>query len=133
MGVKAWHIRTEQNLRESGIIVDCWGRKRRIPRYQIETNFKHCLNMACNFPVQAPACELLEYCLANIYEETLASGEWGTKMDLVNWVHDELVFEVDEDFIEPACDIIRRHTEVELFRVPIRMGFQVVDTYGSAK
>lgn len=138
LGVKMWHLNMEGKLRKmSGghaVVTDGFGRKRRIPEWQVRKMFKHCLNMACNFPVQAAACELLQLALVKMAEEFKSKGLWRNGVWFTNFVHDEVVFDVREDLIETAAEIICRHAEnaAEL-RVPVRMEYDVADRWGDVK
>lgn len=133
-GVRRWHVQMEQALYNSGVTMDVFGRKRRIPRQDIHRNPKHALNQFINFPIQSAACEYIELAMIKIREECLQMGTWMREIFQSNFVHDESCHEVPEELVGDYTPLIRRHMEnaVQL-SVPIRVNIQVVDRWGSAK
>lgn len=134
LGVRRWHILMEGRMTDTGICVDTFGRRRRILKKDIRMSYKHALNQFVNFPVQASACNLILLSLVKIVEELVARGWWLTKVFFNNFVHDELVFEVDDDIIpEVNAIIIDKMENTVRFRVPIRTDLKVVTAWGHAK
>lgn len=136
-GVKKWHTKLEQQMCNSGVISDLFGRKRRIPKSELRSSgskYKHCLNQFVNFPVQASAVALSLICMAKCREFFRSIGKWNSYVKLVNMVHDELVFEIKEEYIEEATKKIVELMENSVtFDVPIRVDAKVVERWGLAK
>lgn len=126
VGVHKWHLRMQETLYRTAECKDIFGRKRRIQKKHIKNNTKHALNQIINFGPQASACGMMLLAMSKIREECINNGTWMNSIFPQNMVHDEFVLEVDEDKIETAIDITRRHMEhcVKL-RVPIRADIDV--------
>lgn len=133
-GVQLLHINLEQVLSESGIYQDIFGRKRRISRDEIRKSPKHALNQFVNFPIQAPACELLELVMGKMRNKWITEGTYLKEVFITNMVHDELVFEVAEDrvdyYAQDIADIMENAVQL---RVPIRADVHIVDNWGQLK
>lgn len=136
-GVKKWHTKLEQQMCNTGVASDLFGRKRRIPKSELRVSggkYKHCLNQFVNFPVQASAVALSLICMSRCREFFSSIGKWNIDVKLVNMVHDELVFEIKEGYIEEANKKIAEIMENSVkFDVPIRVDSKVVDRWGLAK
>lgn len=133
-GLKIWHERMRRKLFEDGVAVDIFGRKRRIPRRDIESSAKHALNMLINFGPQASACGIFELAMVEMYDKWVTSGEWMRDVFMTNMVHDELVLEVSEnkldEVIPVVVDCMENSTQL---RVPIRTDIIVCDRWSEAK
>jgi DNA polymerase I-like protein with 3'-5' exonuclease and polymerase domains len=129
-GVARWHERMERGLHESGVGIDIFGRRRRIPRFTIQQNKKHALNQFVNFGPQAGACEMMQLSMSRIREECIGLGTWINEIVQVNMVHDEGVWEVKEDKVEQHAAIIQKHLENSVqLRVPVRTSLIVSDCW----
>jgi len=133
-GIAKWHANMEWQLRDTGVCLDIFGRKRRIRRQDLEKHYKHCLNQFVNFPVQSSACSLIQLSIVNMRKHWLAAGDWMRNIFLTNFVHDEVVFECKEEFVPHALPIIREKMEnaVQL-KVLMRVDYGVYDSWGDAK
>lgn len=133
-GIKKWHLKCEHSMKAGGVSVDIFGRKRRIPKFEISKSYKHSLNQFVNFPVQSSACAYIELALVKLREELLEQGRWMSSVVPINFVHDEIVLEVDESQVEDVSKIVLNHLEnVVKLRVPVRADLMVVDSWGDAK
>ena len=133
-GIKAWHIRSEYALREHGVSTSVFGRKRRIPKREIAASYKHALNQFVNFPVQASACEYIELCLVKMRKDWKAQQIWLDGVWPVNFVHDEIVLEVENELVPQVASETKTHLETSVqFRVPIRADVKIVEQWGKAK
>jgi len=134
IGVLMWHHRMERLLWETGVVRDVFGRKRRIPRRELERSAKHAMNQFVNFPMQCAACHLIELGLGKLRERLIERGEWMGAVLPTNMVHDEAVLEVREDKVEEVLPIVVDVMENSVqFKVPIRLDVKVVDVWGKAK
>lgn len=125
-GVARWHSRMQEVLWSKGECTDIFGRKRRIPRHQIQRHTKHALNQLINFGPQASACGMMLLAMSKIRAECVERGMWMNTIFPQNMVHDEVVLEVEKSCVDEAKEITRKHMEhcVEL-RVPIRADIDV--------
>jgi DNA polymerase-1 len=131
-GIRKWHVQSEYLMKDSGVARDIFGRKRRISKKEIRLNFKHCLNQFVNFPVQSSACALIELSLVKLRERL--SGEWMRGVKPINFVHDEIVLEVEDSLLdEVKPHVIDCLENTVQLRVPVRADMNVVQSWGDAK
>ena len=117
-----------------GVVKDVFGRKRRIRPRDIKMSAKHALNQFINFPIQSSACAYIELAMCKIREECMQMGTWMKEIFQSNFVHDEAVYETPEELVPKYVPIIQKHMENSVkFSVPIRVNFQIVDSWGAAK
>ena len=133
-GVRNWHVRMRRQMHETGVVTDIFGRKRRIPKIIVRENEKHALNMIVNFGPQSSACAMIELAMVNMREHFIEQGTWMNRVWLTNMVHDEIILEVENEFIDEVIPVIQDKMEhaVQL-RVPVRTSICVVDKWGQAK
>jgi len=133
-GVKAWHDRCSTAMYNAGVVRDIFGRKRRISKREIATSAKHALNQFINFNPQASGCGILELAMVRMREEWVAEGTWLKEIFMVNMVHDELDFEIQEDKLDKYIPRIQYHMEnVVQLKVPLRSAISVGDNWAEAK
>jgi DNA polymerase-1 len=133
-GVRKWHIQMEEWLKSVGICTDVFGRKRRISKKDIHMNFKHALNMFVNFPIQSSACAYIELAQANIRQETIKTSDWMNTIYPINFVHDEVCYEVKDEDAHRHKATVQRYLETSVkFKVPIRADVKLVDSWDKAK
>lgn len=132
--VREWHIRMEKCLYGSRTCVDIFGRKRRILKQHLINNPKNALNMIVNFAPQSSGCGILELAMGKLREYWLDAGLWLNGIYPIGMIHDETIFEVEEELIEDACKILQEYMEqcVQLL-VPLRVETKIVDKWGNAK
>jgi DNA polymerase-1 len=105
-GVRAWIERTLADARRDGWVRTLAGRRRLVP----EVNEKNRMareaaeRVAVNTPIQGTCADMIKLAMIQIHrrlEETAPGGR------LVCQVHDELVFSLPKDRVEPATAMIR--------------------------
>jgi len=133
-GVHAFHVRMEHQMEMSPVTKTIFGRKRRIPKHEVQKNWKHSINQFINFPPQSAACDFIQLSAVKIRQDFIERGTWLNKVLPTNIIHDELVFECDEDYVEEATEVVRYHMEhaVQL-RVPVRTDIVICDNWGEVK
>ena len=132
--VRHWHLRMERCLWDTGLCVDIFGRRRRIPMQIVRRNPKHALNMLVNFSPQASACAMLELAMVKLREYFIKSEDWLKTIWPTNMVHDEIVFEVTNDKVDEFAAIIRSFLETPVkLHVPVRADIKVCENWGQAK
>jgi len=133
-GVHAYHVRCEQQMDMAPVTKNIFGRKRRIPKHEVQKSYKHAINQFINFPPQSAACDFIQLASIKIREAMIGNGSWLTRVWPTNIVHDELVFECDEDYLDEAVPIVQYHMEhaVQL-RVPVRTDIVICDNWGEVK
>lgn len=129
--VREWHNQMERVLMSTGTCTDVFGRKRRIPKYEIRKSKKHALNQLVNFGPQASACHLGQLCLSKLWDRWTRKGSLFNEVLITNFVHDEAVFEVLEDKADDYSAEIRDTFETAVdFRVPIRFEIKKAPNWG---
>ncbi len=110
-GISRYMADTLEQAREHGFVTTLFGRKTHLPAIKGKTvgERQGAERQAINAPIQGTSADLIKRAMARIGPALLAAGIDRTRMLLQ--VHDELVFEVPEDEIEPASAVIRRVME----------------------
>mgnify|MGYP003643422839 CR=1 FL=1 len=133
-GVNNWHMRLSNILRTTAEYADIFGRKRRIPPQDVHKSYKHALNQLVNFGPQASACGMMQLSMTKMREHFTELGTWFKDIYPVNMVHDEIVFEVREEYIEDAIPVVVEYMENAVsIEVPCRTDYTIVDSWGDAK
>jgi DNA polymerase I len=118
-GVRAFLDRQIKLAREQGYVETIFKRRRYIPEIR-DRNFNmraYGERNAQNSPLQGSAADLIKVAMTRIHH---AIRDAGLRSRMVLQVHDELVFEVPPEELEPMMDLVRSRMEnvVEL-RVPL--------------
>lgn len=109
-GVKTFIDQTMQEAKRTGFVTTMLGRRRLLPdltskNYQARSMAER---MAVNTPIQGTAADLIKLAMLAVDRAVKKSG---LEARMILQVHDELVFEVPEEEIEPAADLIKREME----------------------
>lgn len=120
-GVKAFMDAMRATATENGYVSTLLGRRRYIP--EIHSNNpgirQAAERAAINMPVQGTAADIIKLAMIHLDRE-LAHHHTGTQMVLQ--VHDELVFDVPRDDLEPVAALVQRAMEGALgLSVPIEV------------
>lgn len=133
-GVRTWHGKMERLMYATGVAQDLFGRKRRISAAAIRKSPKHALNQFINFIPQASACSIGLHSMIKMRERFMDMGVWLNGVNPQNFIHDEVVLEVDEHLVCEARSVVVDCMENSLrLRVPIRTEALVVDSWGECK
>ncbi len=132
-GVKKFIQKTIAEVRESGVAVTLFGRKRPIPdmhsRNPNARSFAE--RTAVNTPLQGTAADLIKLAMIRI-DEILRREKLETKMLLQ--VHDELVFEAPPAEAEQVSKMVKREMEsVHRLDVPLIVDVGVGENWRDAK
>lgn len=132
-GIGKYHKRQEHALQQREV-KDIFGRKRRFDLREIRVNKRHCLNMAYNAPIQMSGAGIMYLALHKCRNEFKKHGWWLRKVNLVNAIHDELVFEIQEEILDMVMETaIYQMEHVVQLKVPLRVDAVVVDRWSDAK
>jgi DNA polymerase I-like protein with 3'-5' exonuclease and polymerase domains len=105
-GLKRWWQEQHAFGRQYGYVVTAFGRRYPVPditselggfRSKAERN-------ATNGPIQGTSADITKLSMGLIYKECKKRG-WLEKVHLLITMHDELVFEIDDDILAEAIDI----------------------------
>ncbi|WP_417682538.1 DNA polymerase I [Pseudidiomarina aquimaris] len=101
-GVQDYMERTRQQAKRDGYVETLFGRRLHLPeiRAQNGARRKAAERAAINAPMQGTAADIIKYAMIKVaefmHQEVKDEQAW-----LIMQVHDELVFEVKEEFVEP--------------------------------
>jgi DNA polymerase-1 len=118
-GVARYRADIMEETRERGYVSTLFNRRRYLPNIHHEKQRvrAEAERMAINTPIQGTAADIIKKAMINIYNR-LERETFRTKLLLQ--VHDELVFEVPEDEIEPIQAMVKEEMEgVHKLRVPL--------------
>lgn len=133
---------TKEFAREQGYTETLFGRRRYFKDIKSKLPFIRAMaeRMAINAPVQGSVADLIKIGMKNSYQVLLDNG-LDKKAKLILQIHDELIYEVDEDSIEIVTKLVSRAMENAvpesflqgLQEIPFRVSVGVGDTYGDLK
>ncbi|HWT11227.1 MAG TPA: DNA polymerase I [Allosphingosinicella sp.] len=107
-GIRTYIGDTLAQARETGFTTTLFGRKTHFPRIKSHNQGERqgAERAAINAPIQGTSADIIKRAMVRIYPELEAAGL--TRVRMLMQVHDELVFEVPEEEVEPAAELIRR-------------------------
>lgn len=122
--IKKWHEKIIAHARKEGFVENEHGRKRWFehagtnhPRYQAEID-----RIAINMPIQSLGADIIKRAMIESAELLEKKGWKGRKAKLLLSIHDELIFEVDDDILKEAEQILKHCMEnVYKLTVPIQV------------
>lgn len=122
-GVRVYMDRVVREAEEQGYLETLLGRR----RYFSETTGR-AEREAINFPVQGSAADIMKLAMLRVYEK-IKSGE--IQADMLLQIHDELIFEAEEDQTERAAQAIQATMEAAFtLRVPLKVETHIGDNWG---
>lgn len=131
-GVAKYLENSRQSAAKNNFVQTLFGRKRFVPEINSSAwNLRQAAERAAvNMPVQGTAADLLKMAMVEI-----AKSEWlRTNSKMLLQVHDELVFEVEEDKVISAAQEIKKMMEnIYKLAVPLKVDLEVGDNWGELK
>jgi len=130
-GVRRWLDRTIAEVRNSGVSVNLFGRRRPIPDMQSRNvnarNFAE--RIAVNTPLQGTAADLIKLAMIRIHEKLR-----GMQAKMLLQVHDELIFEAPPEEVDEVRSLVKSEMEsVRKLEVPLLVDVGVGDNWRDAK
>lgn len=133
-GLVRMMIDDDAYMRKHAYIVDSWGRiwHRTAVRSVLEWVVQTCLREGGNFPMQSLAQGTVKITMAAVDDDLERLGMYEDAVAPLLQVHDELLFDCDEDVAEELGQLVKHRFETccEL-EVPIEAGVAIADTWGS--
>lgn len=133
-GVKNFISQTIRKAQENGYVETFLGRRRYVP--EINSSNKLVQNSAqricINTPIQGSAADIVKKAMIDIFNSILESDLNG-KLKMLLQVHDELIFECDDDkkTLEKAINLIREKMENAVkLNVPLRVSIESGKSWG---
>ncbi len=115
---------------EQGYVTTILNRRRYLPHIRSRDHNLRSYDQrnAINAPIQGSAADLMKLAMLKIYEK-IKSGE--LEADMLLQIHDELLFELDEEEVDRAAPIIKEAMErVMDLQVPLKVDVKVGDNWG---
>ena len=109
-GIRAYMDATKAQVRETGMVHTCFGRRIHIPAIHSKSGAERQFGerAAINAPIQGAAADIIRRAMIRMPG---ALAEAGLKTRMLLQVHDELVFEAPESEAERAIAVIKRTME----------------------
>ena len=131
-GVKAFFDENVRHAEENGFIKTICGRKRKILAINSRNKMEKegAIRVAKNSPIQGSAADIVKKAMIDVCEALKATG---SKAKLLLQVHDELIFECDDDekSISDAIALIRDKMEHAVkLNVPLRVSIECDKNWG---
>ena len=128
--VRAYLTEVVERARETGVVTTMFGRRRLVPELtsrngQVRASAER---ITVNMPIQGTAADILKRAMIDIHPDLRD----GAKMILT--VHDELVFEVDEDQADETAVFVRERMErAAALAVPLTVDVGIAPNWKEAK
>ena len=124
---------THRELKRDGFIVNLAGRRRHFVSNEQGFYPKKAFRQAFNFKIQGFAADMLRAAMVNTSYRASKHLDWDLKPIMT--VHDEAVYVVKEDFVEPSIKLIKDAWQdvCRKFVVPVSADVSVGDNYAEAK
>ena len=106
-GLKRWQETQVKLARKLGFVRTPFGRRYPTPDINHEEKWirEKTERNAINSPIQGASADLTKLAMGLCYKECKKRG-WLEKVHMLITIHDELVFEIDEDIFEEALDVL---------------------------
>ena len=132
-GIKNYIDETKAVARSLGFVETLFGRRRYLPEIVSEIPQLRAAaeRMATNMPVQGTSADIIKLAMIKIDAILQKIPE---KMRLLLQVHDELVFEVRENFLHDGARLVRDLMEmIYKLKVPLKVDIETGDSWGEIK
>ncbi|HEX5148719.1 MAG TPA: DNA polymerase I [Candidatus Limnocylindrales bacterium] len=130
-GISYYMMAIKEQAKAQGFVETLLGRKRQIPELRASNPALRGAGerMAINMPIQGTAADIQKIAMIRVAERLAATG---SRARLLLSVHDELLFEVPRDAVEPLAAIVRETMEGALpLSVPLIVDVKVGDDWES--
>jgi len=111
-GIHEYMDRTKQFCREHGYVETLFGRRCHVPgiheKISARRNFSE--RVAINAPIQGAAADILKRAMIRV-PSALAQHNLTPKAKMLLTVHDELLFEVEEDAVDQTSEVVKKVME----------------------
>ncbi|MGV8939239.1 MAG: DNA polymerase I [Allorhizobium sp.] len=137
-GIKDYMEATKAFVRENGYVETIFGRRAHYPEIKSSNPSMRAFNerAAINAPIQGSAADVIRRAMIKIEPALLAAG-LGEKARMLLQVHDELIFEVEDEAIEATMPLVVSVMEDAAMpaismRVPLKVDARAADNWDEA-
>ena len=111
--IKTWQEKTIKKAREFGYVENLNGRRRILPNINSPRRFfaAEAERVAINMPIQGLAADIIKLAMIRVADALKKKNWWQKKARMLLTIHDELVFEIENDIINEATALIRSEME----------------------
>ena len=130
-GISYYMMAIKEQAKAQGFVETLLGRKRQIPELRASNPALRGAGerMAINMPIQGTAADIQKIAMIRVAERLATAG---SRARLLLTVHDELLFEVPRDAVEPLAALVRETMEGALpLSVPLIVDVKVGDDWES--
>ena len=130
-GISYYMMAIKEQAKAQGFVETLLGRKRQIPELRASNPALRGAGerMAINMPIQGTAADIQKIAMIRVAERLAAEG---SRARLLLSVHDELLFEVPREEVEPLAALVRETMEGALpLSVPLTVDVKVGDDWES--
>ena len=130
--VAAWREEAVKSAEEKGFAETLFKRRRPLPDLHARNHAlrEFSKRAAVNTPIQGTAADLIKLAMVDV-EERLAAA--GFRSGLLLSIHDELLFEIEDNRVDEAREIIKRSMENAIkINVPIEVSIGIGQNWGEA-
>ena len=116
-GVKEYMDQTREAARERGFVETVYGRRLYLPEINAKNHNmrQYAERTAINAPMQGTAADIIKLAMIDVHRWLAGQTK---RVTMIMQVHDELVFEVDDDYLEDAmgaiCDIMQNVSKLNV-------------------
>jgi DNA polymerase-1 len=137
--IKKYLEKTKQQAHEIGYVETLFGRRRHFPDINsgVQILVSSAERMATNMPIQGTGADILKMAMIQIngwiqtISQTKKKKDNEPKIKMLLQVHDELVFEVDKNFLKEAAASVKKLMEtVSDFEIPLVVEVEVGKNWG---
>ncbi len=130
-GISYYMMAIKEQAKAQGFVETLLGRKRQIPELRASNPALRGAGerMAINMPIQGTAADIQKIAMIRVADRLASTG---SRARLLLSVHDELLFEVPRDEVEPLAAVVRETMEGALpLSVPLTVDLKVGDDWES--
>jgi DNA polymerase-1 len=126
--IKQYHYNTVAFCRKFGYVETCFGRRRRLPSILSKDSFEAGMaeRQAVNHPVQGPSSDMVLLGANDLLTDVIKCGN---DIKLILFIHDELIFEVDENSVKKYVPVIKKYLisppSLQKFGIKLKVPFVV--------
>ncbi|MBI5045611.1 MAG: hypothetical protein HZC14_01225 [Candidatus Niyogibacteria bacterium] len=112
-GIKKYMDDTKNTAKSLGFVKTLFGRKRYFPELRSLPEYLHheFLRMAVNAPIQGTAADIMKIAMVRAHRALQKDPEMAQSARMILQIHDELIFEIKDEFVLKAAKIIKQEME----------------------
>lgn len=127
--VQAWQEKTIAAAKKTGFVKNLTGRKRYFKGGPAGTWERAAINM----PIQSLGADILKRATIRVAEKLNSEKLWNSKVRLLLSIHDELLFEIQNDILDKTLPLLRQIMEQAGNGIPLQTEIKIGKTWGQMK